>query len=462
MPDRSNPAGKERGQKQGPGPNSEARAGGPSTGRSDDTRTRWAFLADASRTLSESLDYETVLERVAGLSLPYLGTWSIVDLTSPDGTIRRLAVVHPDPEMQVVARELKEGWPPQREDPIGISAVARTGESELVEDVTDDMLVEVARNEENLQRLRTLGISSVMTVPMAARGNILGAITFIVSDPERRFTPEDLSLAQDLAHRCAFAIDNARLHRAASTAAEAELRRLRAVVADQVKGEFLATASHEMRTPLNAIAGYVELLAMEVAGPLNNRQRDFVGAIDRSGEQLLSVVEDMLNFVRVSSERVSYETTDFLACRIVDDIARTYGPALEDAGLTLEVHCPAGLQARADPPKVWQILLNLLSNSRKFTDPGGEVRIDCRLAEGGAQVEIAVRDTGCGIPEDKLEAIFEPFVQGDTGLSRTAEGLGLGLAISRHLARGMEGDLTVASPPGEGCAFLLTLPAGSG
>jgi signal transduction histidine kinase len=126
------------------------------------------------------------------------------------------------------------------------------------------------------------------------------------------------------------------------------------------------------------------------------------------------------------------------------------------------VHCPAGLQARADPPKVWQILLNLLSNSRKFTDPGGEVRIDCRLAEGGEQVEIAVRDTGCGIPEEKLEAIFEPFVQGDTGLSRTAEGLGLGLAISRHLARGMEGDLTVASPPGEGCAFLLTLPAGSG
>jgi len=429
---------------------------------SGDTRTRWAFLADASRHLAESLDYETVLERVAGLSLPHLGSWSIVDLTEQDGSVTRLAVIHPDPDNQVIARELKAGWPPRRDDPIGISAVARTGEPELVEDVTDELLTEVARNDENLERLRALGIRSVLTVPMQARGNILGAITFIASDGERQYTAEDLSLAEDLAHRCAFAIDNARLHRAASNAAQAELERMRAEVANQVKSEFLATASHEMRTPLNAISGYVELLAMEVAGPLTKRQRDFVGAIDRSGEQLLSVVEDMLNFVRISSERVQYNTTDFFLRRVVSDIADTYGPALEDAGLTLEVECPPGLQARADPPKVWQILLNLLSNSRKFTEGGGVVRIGCSAPDNGERVQIEVQDSGCGIPEEKLEAIFEPFVQGDSGLARSAEGLGLGLAISRHLARGMEGDLTVESSAKEGCTFVLALPRGSG
>jgi len=227
MSDRSGPVEHEPNESMKGDESNSRRSPVPGGDDSGDTRTRWAFLADASRELGESLDYETVLERVAGLSLPHLGSWSIVDLTEADGSVTRLAVVHPDPDKQVIARELKAGWPPRREDPIGISAVARTGEPELVEDVTDELLAEVARNDENLKRLRALGIRSVLTVPMQARGNILGAITFIASEGERRYTTEDVSLAEDLAHRCAFAIDNARLHLAASNAAHAELERMR-------------------------------------------------------------------------------------------------------------------------------------------------------------------------------------------------------------------------------------------
>lgn len=425
-----------------------------------DTRLRWAFLAEASRHLADSLDYETTLETVAALSLPQLGSWSMLDLTEPDGSIRRLAVIHPDPEKEAIARELKAGWPPQRDDPMGISAVAQSGKSELIAEVTDELLMKVARGEENLRRLRALGISSVMTVPMRARGMVLGAITFVSSSRERSFHDTDLSLAEDLAERCALAIDNARLHRAAYEVAEAEVARLKAEAANRIKSEFLSTVGHELRTPLNVIAGYLELLAMNVAGPLTARQREYVEGIQSGEQQLLRVVEDMLNFVRLVSGEIRYERVDFSLHRVVTEVCETYRPDLEARGLELQIRCDTGARAQADPPKVWQILLNLLSNARKFTDSGGTITVECETTEDLATVR--VRDTGCGIPPEKAERIFEPFVQADSSLTRRAEGMGLGLSISRHLARDMGGDLRVETGGEDGCTFILTLPPAQG
>jgi signal transduction histidine kinase len=439
-------------------PCGDSQEGAVSGKETEGSRARWAFLAEASRLLADSLDYETTMETVAALALPLLGSWSIVDLSEPDGSVRRLTIVHPNPDEQEIARELKAGWPPHREDPLGVSVVARTGRSNLVSEVTEELLERVARNDENLRHLGALGMKSLVTVPMRARGRILGAITFISSAESRPFTSGDVSLAEDLAERCALAIDNARLHRAARELADAERARVQAEAANQLKTEFLATVSHELRTPLNVIAGYLELLAMELAGPLTGLQRHYIERIRAGEEQLLRIVEDMLNFVRLYEKEIEYDLVDVPLQRVVRDVSEPYRQGLEEKGLTLELRCDSPIRAHADPAKVWQILMNLLSNARKFTESGGRITVEC--TEEAGQAVIRVVDTGCGIPREKVVAVFEPFVQVDGGLTRRSQGIGLGLAISRQLARDMNGDLVLTSHgAGMGCSFTLTLPA---
>jgi PAS domain S-box-containing protein len=182
-----------------------------------------SFLVEASRLLAKSLDVETTLATVARLSLPHLGSWCMVDLLEGDH-MRRLAIIHPDPAQQALAEQLREGWPPLRDDPLGIPSAMETGRSQVVYPVTDEMLIAAARSPENLAILRALEIGSFMTIPLLARGDILGAITYVSPNHGDSFTPLDLVLGEDLAARIAIAIDNSRLMRDAQRArASAEL-----------------------------------------------------------------------------------------------------------------------------------------------------------------------------------------------------------------------------------------------
>ncbi|HET6228468.1 MAG TPA: GAF domain-containing sensor histidine kinase [Longimicrobiaceae bacterium] len=182
-----------------------------------------SFLVEATRLLAASLDVETTLATVARLSLPHLGSWCMVDLLEA-GHMRRLAIIHPDPARQALAQQLQEGWPPLRDDPLGLPSAMRTRRSQVVFPVTDTMLVGAARSPENLALLRRLQIGSFMTIPLLARGEVLGAITYVSPNHGDSFTPDDLVLGEDLAARAAIAIDNARLMREAERAlAAAEL-----------------------------------------------------------------------------------------------------------------------------------------------------------------------------------------------------------------------------------------------
>ena len=247
------------------------------------------------------------------------------------------------------------------------------------------------------------------------------------------------------------------LERAESARAEAE-------AANRAKSQFLAVMSHELRTPLNAIGGHVQLVELGLHGPVTDAQHDALERVQRSQRQLLALINDVLNLARVESGRVEYALADVALTPLVADVAAMVGPLLSAKGLTCEMSTPAGaagapLSARADPEKVRQILLNLLTNAVKFTLAGGRVTVAAGAgAEPAATVCLHVRDTGVGIPADKLVSVFEPFVQVGRGHS-PGEGVGLGLSISRHLARGMGGDLTVASTPGVGSVFTLTLPS---
>jgi signal transduction histidine kinase len=232
-----------------------------------------------------------------------------------------------------------------------------------------------------------------------------------------------------------------------------------AEAANADKMRFLAAMSHELRTPLNAIGGHVELMELGVHGPLTEPQRAALDRIQRNQRHLLLLINDVLNFAKLEAGRVEYDVADVRLADVVVEVLAMVDAQIARRDITTAVRIAPDLVARADRDKVGQILLNLLSNAIKFTDPGGEIVIDSptRPDMGEPSVFIRVADTGCGIPRDRQDAIFEPFVQAHRSLSRPTEGTGLGLAISRDLARGMGGRLRVRSIEGEGASFTLQL-----
>jgi signal transduction histidine kinase len=442
------------------------------------------FLAHASQFLAASLDYEHTLVTVAGMALPYLGSWCIVDVLDPDGSMRRIGIVHPDPLKQERARRLKDGWPPDRDDPIGLPRAMRSRATELIPRLSDEMLVDFAVSDENLEDLRALGIGSVVVVPLLARDQVLGAMTFVGADGGHQYTEWDVRLAEDLAARCSIALDNARLFRDLEAAREgaAELNEQlvlssirqqelaeEARDANQAKSRFLATMSHEIRTPLNAIVGYAEILDMEIAGPLNPDQKGYVGRLTASSRHLIELIDDILDLSRVEAGRKMLRREIIAARWSISGAVALIEPQATSAGVAIDAECSdASNFYVGDEDRVRQILVILLSNAVKFTDRGGTITLRCgmsatpdaeaKLGGDGPWTFIRVADTGIGISETEAETVFRPFVQADPGNTRKQGGAGLGLAIGLELARRMGGDLTLRSAAGEGACFTLWLP----
>jgi PAS domain S-box-containing protein len=245
--------------------------------------------------------------------------------------------------------------------------------------------------------------------------------------------------------------------RAALLDAERQAR-AEAEAANQAKASFLTTMSHELRTPLNAILGYTELLEMGVRGPVSAEQAEDLRRVRRASTHLLGLINDVLNYTKLQTTQVRFERTPFALDEMLVAASAMIVPQARTKGVTFELIPASELPTilLGDRDKVLQIILNLLSNAVKFTRAEGYIAL---VADStGADVCIQVRDTGRGIAVDQLPAVFEPFVQVGRRLSGADEGAGLGLAISRELARGMGGDLTAISTPGEGSTFTLTLP----
>jgi signal transduction histidine kinase len=233
-----------------------------------------------------------------------------------------------------------------------------------------------------------------------------------------------------------------------------------AEAANRTKSSFLATMSHELRTPLNAIAGYVDLLAVEVAGELTTKQKDFLARINHAQQHLLGLIDNILNFAKLEAGRIEVRTRSLDVETAVSEAESMMQADLRAGRVDYSRQGGPPCRVRADPDKLRQILLNLMGNAVKFTEPGG--RVSVRWNGDGGMVRIHLVDTGVGVPPEKLEEIFEPFIQGDAELTRTSHGTGLGLAISRQLARAMDGEVTVISAPGRGSTFTLALPRSHG
>ena len=412
---------------------------------------RASFLASASRDLALSLDQEGTREMVRRRTLPREGTWCIVDIIESTGSLHRLAVIHPDPSKQALASTLTDNWVPKPGDPIGAPVVAAAGPT-IVTHESGDALEAAAHGPENLAILKELGFGALLVVPLVIRATVLGAITFVLPEGDAPFTPDEITLASDLTDRCAMALDNARLYQ------EADALRIAADTASQAKSNFLGSMSHELRTPLNAIGGYAELIEMGLRGPVTPDQRTDLTRIRQNQRHLLGLISEILNFVRAESGRMEYRFSEVSIESALYDVVEMLDGPIKDRHLTLDRRPGiANAQVWADPDRVRQILINLVMNAVKYS-PAGAGTITLSYTMTRHDVIIQVADTGPGIPPEMLEAIFEPFVQLETGLTNRRGGVGLGLAIGRDMARAMNGELSVDSTLGVGSRFTLALP----
>jgi signal transduction histidine kinase len=401
-------------------------------------------LAEAGVLLSSTLDPEAALETLARLASDTVADYCVTYLRAEDGSIRSVGAAHADPEREPLVRQLQQHYPPDPDAPAGAGAVIRTGIPVLAPEIPDELLAAGARDERHLRILRQLEPSSSIIVPLQARGRVLGAMALAtVRGGKPAYAEEDLSLAQELARRAALAVDNALLF-------------FQAQEGSRAKSEFLAVMSHELRTPLNAIIGYSDLLAAEVKGSINDEQREQLARIDRSARHLVAVIQEILEFARLEAGQVSVHAEEVDLAALAREALELVEPSAAARGLAVSLDVGAApLPARTDAAKLRQILLNLLVNAVKFTERG---EVGLSLAAGDDEVRIAVRDTGMGVDAADAERIFEPFWQVQRGTTRQAGGTGLGLTITRRLARLLGGDIRVESEPGRGSTFALELP----
>jgi signal transduction histidine kinase len=392
---------------------------------------------------------------VARLATAYLADGCLLDVLDGPHTLRRTAA-HADPDRQALVESLHGCFPFDPGAARGPAAVLRTCRPAVHAEAGDDVLDALAAGPAQGDALRRLGCRSAVLVPLVARDQALGVLTLVTTEPGRHAGPPALPLAEELARRAALALDNARLYDETQDA----LRR---------RDEFLAMLGHELRNPLAPILYAVELLRLQAdARP---EQRALHDVIERQGRHLVRLVDDLLDLSRVTRGKIELrlQPTDLAA--VVADAVEASRPLMSARRHELTVHLPGGpLPLVADPTRLAQVLINLLNNAAKYTDPGGHVRLTVARTAGspcapaapggaGGEVEVKVSDDGVGLEPDLLPRVFEPFTQAGRSLDRSQGGLGIGLALVRRLVEMHGGRVTAFSEgPGRGSEFVVTLP----
>jgi PAS domain S-box-containing protein len=407
------------------------------------SRERADFLVEAGSALASSLDYQETLRTVAGLAVPRIADWCAVDMMTASGEIERVAVAHVDPDKPALARDMAaEGGRPG--SPYGPESVIRTGRPAILPAVTDDMLVAAAHGDaERLQAMRALGLVSFMSVPLTIKGRTVGAITFATGRPSRHYDDADLRFAEQVANRAALAVENALSYD--------EVRQ-----ANRLKDEFLATLSHELRTPLNTLLGYARMMQSGVIPA--DRERHAIDIVERNATSLAQIVADVLDVSRIISGKLRLDTQLVDVGPVVREALETVRPAADAKRIRVETSFESLENVvSADAPRLQQVLWNLLANAVKFTPNEGRISIHVRQTP--VSVDIDVTDNGIGIPPDFLPFVFDRFRQADSRFSREHGGLGLGLAIARHIVEMHGGRVEAFSEgPGRGSTFRVSLP----
>jgi PAS domain S-box-containing protein len=426
-----------------PGGHEIARWFGTSTDIHDQKRYEDSqrLLLETSHALAASFDLDVTLPSVATLMANWFQGYCLIDLLG-EGGLRRAAAAHWDPDKQTLIDEMLAFSPGEdRNHPFW--RVITTRRVEVVNTITDDLIRDSVQSARHADLRRALGTTAYIMAPLIAGGRAVGTLMIAATSGEP-FDRDDAGPVEELAYRMAIAVANARAFR-------------EALEANRLKDEFLAMVSHELRTPLNAMRGWMSLLRLSKL--TGDQQAHALDVIDRNIGVQTQLVEDLLDISRIVSGkmRLNVETVDLDA--VVKAALDSVRPAADakDIQLHASTDSPHGV-VHGDPDRLQQITWNLLSNAIKFTPRGG--RVDVTVRHTGALAELTVTDTGQGISPDFLPHVFDRFRQADSTTTRHVGGLGLGLAIVRHLAE-LHGGTVMAASEGEGrgASFTLRLPA---
>jgi signal transduction histidine kinase/CheY-like chemotaxis protein len=427
---------------------------------------RAKLLADTSHLLVSFLDARSVVTQVMQLVVPVFADWCFTDITGSNLTVFHTPiVVAADPAKADLVLELRRRFPPPSDADFGAPKVLRTGNPELVTEIPDALIPTIAQNEEHLSLLRQLQAKSYMIVPLIAQERKLGTIAFALARSGYHYTEDDLAMATELAQRVSLAIDNARLYQEAREA-------------NRVKDEFLAIVSHELRTPLNSILGWSQIL--------RNQQLDEAATtraleiIERNARLQNKLIDDILDISRIIQNKIHLDLRSVHLATAIHAAVEIVRAQAEAKQITIKLMLdPNVRQVDGDADRLQQIVWNLLSNAIKFTPTGGQIKVQLKQIERdvaestGASIDkhpsthplihsyaqITVSDTGQGIRPDFLPHVFDRFRQGNGSTTRSHNGLGLGLAIVRHLVEMHQGSIYAASEgEGKGATFTVQLP----
>ena len=386
----------------------------------DTVLDRLAFLADATRDISSSLDLDDTLRRAASVAVPKLADWCTLQLVSPDGRIETVVRAVADPSLESTLNEIQQRYPPE---PGGLAPSARalrSGMPVLVADVTHEWLENTAVDDAHLRYLERLAPRSIMSIPLIARDKIVGAMTFASVAPSRSYNAASLALAEALARRCALAIDNARLHRETRDALRA-------------RDTFLSVASHELGSPLARLRVHTEVLILAQARHALDDAllKRSLGSIQRAINRLTTITQDLLDVARWRGGDIAIRPSRLDVGKHIRQLVASYRDRIED-GHRLVVRVARGHHVvLVDITRFEQVVENLLDNAFKYSPDGGDIQVRVRSEGGG--VLVSVQDSGIGLPSGVADAIFEPFGRAPNAEQRSVAGMGLGLYICRSI-----------------------------
>ncbi|MBD1821123.1 PAS domain-containing protein [Cyanobacteria bacterium FACHB-DQ100] len=412
--------------------------------RAEQAEQRYAFLCEASAVLSSSLDYHTTLAHVAQLTVPFLSDFCLIHKLEEDGRLQPVVSLHHQPEKQSLVDQLGRYCQSSvARSSCLLVRVLQTGLPQLVVQWSDVVARSLVQDQQLRELYRQLAVQSIIVLPLKARDRIFGTFLLAVSDSERRYSQTDLMLTADLANRAAISIDNAQLHQ-------------RAMEADRLKDQFLMALSHELRTPSNAILGWANILRRQ---RLNERTaQQALEAVERNAKAQVQIIYDLLTTARIVTGKLQLNPVWVDLTSIIETAIVSLRLAIEAKSIELAVHLePSVGPLRGDPNYLQQVAWSLLSNAIKFTPDGGQISI--RLGRVGNRAQLQIQDTGEGIKSSFLPHVFERFRQADGSTQRPHQGLGLGLALARHLVELHGGTVHVESQgEGRGATFTVLLP----